>query len=253
MSAAALLALRLLAPDAGTPHGRLPQLPAGDTVRVDDLIAALTEIADAQRDDPDVRDDWQRLVAAHGLRDDDDNLREYARVRLLFESARDGGLWNLHWDITNRAPNSDAIWTQWRARWDYDGRSISATAECDELSALFAHLAHRMGVRHVGLLWPVWNHVVAVWTAPGEHGDVRIVVPTSQIMLGDDETLGTTGFDPTRQRRIYDYRRRDTAGSLRLPRALAVDFVLRSWHEGGRPASELQRERNARAMRRGGS
>ncbi|MBK6918943.1 MAG: hypothetical protein IPH07_16235 [Deltaproteobacteria bacterium] len=249
VSAAALLALRLLAPAQGQIFGALPQLPAGETVRVDDLVAALREIADAQRDDPDVQADWAALVERHGLRDDDDARREYARVRLLFESTRDGGLWNLHWDITNRAPNSDAIWAQWRAHDDYDGRVASATAECDELSALFAHLAHRMGVRHVGLLWPVWNHVVAVWTVPGEHGDVRIVVPTSQIMLDDEQTLGTTEFDPMRQRRIYDYRRRDAADGLRLPRALAADFVLRSWYDGGRPAATLQRDRTARSAR----
>lgn len=157
MSAAALLALRLLAPAQGQIFGALPQLPAGETVRVDDVVAALREIADAQRDDPDVQADWAALVERHGLRDDDDARREYARVRLLFESTRDGGLWNLHWDITNQAPNSDAIWAQWRTpmRWARCANralssSHSAVAEATRRLAVAGVEPRRRGVDRAG-------------------------------------------------------------------------------------------------------
>ena len=59
---------------------------------------------------------------------------------------------------------------------DLDPDAPSATAECDELSALFAFFTHRLGVDDVGLFWPTGNHVVAVWTVEGSEGPVRIVV-----------------------------------------------------------------------------
>lgn len=251
-----LLALRLLAdPAVPLPADPLPALPLGERVRVDALADALAAIADARDDDDDVRAQWRDLVASHGALDDDDGRREFVRVRLLFESLRDGGLWQLRWAITNREPRSDAIWSQWSSwRGDAPGPDdATATAECDELSALFAHLARRLGVAHVGLFWPVWNHVVAVWTVPGTEGPVRVVVPTSQIFLPDDAGLGTLGFDPSTQARIYDYRRRDVADGASLPRALAEHFVYLSWRYGTASPRWLQQRRNATSARLGGS
>jgi hypothetical protein len=124
----------------------------------------------------------------------------------------------------------------------------TAFAECDELSALFAFLAYRLGVRHVGLYWPQWNHVVAVWTVQSseEGTPVRIVVPTSQIFLTDDDSLGTKGFDPWSQRTIYEYRRRDVKGSHPIDAELARFFVTQARRYAGLPQIELQRLRNER-------
>ncbi len=251
-----LLALRLLGdPAVPLPSDPLPALAAGERVRVDALAQALATIADARDHDDALQQQWQQLVVRHGLRDDEAGRREFVRVRLLFESVRDGGLWQLRWAITNREPNSDAVWSQW-SRWrggDPGPDDATATAECDELSALFAHLARRLGVAHVGLFWPVWNHVVAVWTVPGTDGPVRVVVPTSQIFLPDDATLGTDGFDPSTQRRIFDYRRRDVDDRATLPRALAEHFVYVSWRYGTASPQLLQDRRNATSARLGGS
>ena len=104
-------------------------------------------------------------------------------------------------------------------------------AECDELSALFAFLVRRLGVKQVGLFWPVWNHVVAVWTIAD---DVRIVVPTSQIFIGADESLGTDAFDPWKQKTIYAYGRRDVKPQHRINAALARFFVQQARALGGR-------------------
>lgn len=233
-----------------------PELPAGATVRLADLVVALESIAIALEAEPDVRADFDALRETFDLPEDAALLRDYVRVKLVFESARDGGLWHLRWSITNREPRSDAIWSQWQEQGEWAGADDqpSATAECDELSALFAFLVRRLGVENVGLFWPVWNHVVAVWTVTDRHGKpVRIVVPTSQIFLDQDASLGTRGFDPWKQKTIYEYRRRDAKPELVLPAALARFFVERSWAAAHLPQSELQRARNDRSSTLGGS
>ena len=88
---------------------------------------------------------------------------DYVIVRLLFEATWDAGFWNLHWAITDQPPNSDRIWQQWKSVKRPSALESTATAECDELSALYAFLVERAGVKSVGLFWPAPNHTVAVW------------------------------------------------------------------------------------------
>lgn len=230
-------------------------LPEGDEVRVVDLVAALERVATRLEDEPAVQADYAAWVERHGLVAGDRLWRDYVRVRLVFECVRDGGLWQIRWAITNRSPNSDEIWSQWAKLDGFDPaqESVTATAECDELSALFAHLVRRLGVDDVGLFWPTWNHVVAVWTVEGQRGPVRVVVPTSQIFLERDASLGTDGFNPWKQKTIYEYRRRDVRDEVRLPGELVRFFIARAWTELRRGQRELQAERNARSDRLGGS
>ncbi len=84
-------------------------------------------------------------------------------VRLLFEATRDAGFWNVHWTITDQPPNSDNVWRQWGGIRKVSLLEPTASAECDELSALYAFLVEREGVKGVGLFWPYANHTVAVW------------------------------------------------------------------------------------------
>lgn len=253
---AAVPIAEIATPEPIPSRGPAPALPDGDTVRVADLVVALESIAVELEREPTVRADFDALRGEFDLPDDPELFRDYVRVKLVFESARDGGLWNLRWSITNEEPNSDRIWAQWRelSDWASTDERASATAECDELSALFAFLVRKLGVEQVGLFWPVWNHVVAVWTVTDASGaSVRIVVPTSQIMLDADASLGTRGFDPRKQKTIYEYRRRDAKPELELPAALARFFVERSWAEAHRPQADLQRARNERSGRLRGS
>jgi hypothetical protein len=220
-----------------------------EVVRLTELVAELERVAEALAEQPAVREDYEAFVAAHGLADSDALWRDYVRVKLVFESTRDGGLWHLRWDITNENPNSEQIWRQWKRAKVPEGEAVlpTAYAECDELSALFAFLVARLGVRHVGLYWPTWNHVVAVWTVRSkDDAPVRIVVPTSQIFLTNDDSLGTTGFDPWSQRTIYEYRRRDVKGSHAIDAELARFFVVQARRHAGLPQLELQRLRNER-------
>jgi hypothetical protein len=235
--------------------GPPPALPDGDTVTVAELVTALEAVAVSLEDRPALAADYETWRAAHGLAASEKLWRDYVRVRLVFECVRDGGLWGMRWAITNRAPNSDEVWAQWAKNdgFDASNETATATAECDELSALFAVLVRRLGVEDVGLFWPVWNHVVAVWTVPGEKGPVRVVVPTSQIFLDADASLGTDGFNPWKQKKIYEYRRKDVKDGAKLPAALARWFVDRAWRDGGRSQAELQAQRNARSARLGGS
>jgi hypothetical protein len=151
---------------------------------------------------------------------------DFVVVRLLYEATRDAGLWNLHWTITDRPPNSDNVWRQWRAIGHPSPLSPTASAECDELSALYAFLARRAGIRGVGLFWPYPNHTVAVWELhPAERRAIRMVVPTSQIFLDVSDSLDTHKFDAWSQKSIYEYSRRDVPDSFELPGPL-VDFFL---------------------------
>ncbi|TXI46101.1 MAG: hypothetical protein E6Q50_15480 [Lysobacter sp.] len=224
-------------------------------VAISELFAALSTEADALGRSRGVRDEYDALRAKHGLPDDARLYADYLRVRLAFEATRAGGLWGLEWRVTDRLPQSDAVWTQWRAvaapargaAWP----ATTAIAECDELSALFAVVARGIGLSRrsqVGLFWPTSNHTVAVWIV-GDAGDgrsVRVVVPTSQIFLDSAQSLGTDAFDPWRQPRIYDYGRRDIDANTTLPAPLARYFMAQVRRDGARSRGELQGLRNRR-------
>ena len=234
------------------PEPEQPPVFEGRTkVTVDELVAELELVAQQMAEAPAVRADYDALVAANGLADTEALYRDYVRVKLAFESTRDAGFWGLRWDITNEQPNSDQIWAQWKKLdvSQVDDGTATATAECDELSALFAFIARKLGVRHIGLFWPQWNHVVAVWTVQStEDSPVRIVVPTSQIFLGADDSLGTEGFDPWTQKKIFEYRRKDVKGSHRLDANLARFFVEQARSHASLSQVELQRLRNERDL-----
>jgi hypothetical protein len=233
--------------------------PGPARVPVRDLFAALAQEADRLSTSQRVRDEFRRLMQAHDLPDDDALLADYLRIRIAFEATRAGGLWGLQWRVTDQLPQSDRIWAQWAAlALPADGTwpPSTAIAECDELSALFAVVARGMGLSsrsRVGLFWPTYNHTVAVWTivpAPDATGhlpaEVRIVVPTSQVFLDGAQSLGTHGFDPWSQPKIFPYARRDIADDHALPAALARHFVRQVRRHAGDPQGLLQTARNRR-------
>jgi hypothetical protein len=199
------------------------------------LVADLDEVASSLEADPDVRAHWDRLVTSHTLADTPVAYQEFVRVRLVHEAFRSGGWAGLQWAITDQEPDSTQIWAAWLRE-----EVAPVQAECDELSAVFAFMARRLGVDHVGLFWPTWNHTVAVWTTPGASGrPVRIVVPTSQIFLEPGAGLGDRGFDPRTQRTIYDYGARDLVPSTVLPEALVTRILEGARRYGGASEAEL--------------
>ena len=232
-------------------------LPFADAreVDADALFAALRDELPGLAASPVVREEWARLRRAHGLADDP-ALRDralfddFVRVRLAFEATRAGGLWGLAWRITDQQPRSDRVWAQWRDAVPADALPAStAIAECDESSALFAVVAHGLGLSsrsRVGLFWPTSNHTVAVWAFRAAEGrEVRVVVPTSQIFLDAVQSLDTRIFDPWTQPRLYDYGR-DDAANVRLPGALARRFVAEARRSGTLSRGQLQALRNRR-------
>ena len=236
-----------------------PEPPFADReqVRVDELLAAIEAELPAVAESEAVRADYEAFLAQFELDDRESLYLDYVRVKVAFEATRAGGLWGLRWAVTNEQPNSEKIWAQWQSL-ELEGAGeelppITATAECDELSALFAFVAQRIGLERssqVGLFWPTGNHVVAVWTIDAKsERPVRVVIPTSQIFLSSDESLGTNGFDPWTQKNIFDYRRQDAAAKLELPATLAKHFVLALRELGGRSQAQLQVLRNEREHR----
>jgi len=190
---------------------------------------------------------FQSFLSAHHLSPNSVRYSDFVIIRLLYEAARDAGFWNMHWSITDQPPNSDRIWGQWKAVRRPSPSEPTAIAECDELSALYAFLVERSGVKSVGLLWPTSNHTVAVWVLQPATGPViRVVVPTSQIFLEETDSFDTKKFDPWHQKTIYEYTRRDVPDTFELPKPL-VDFFLKQIDiYGGASDATLQRLRYVR-------
>jgi len=175
-----------------------------------------------------VRKDFEIFSWRHDLKSDEMLYSQYVKIKALFESTRDGGLWGLHWRITNREPDSTRIWRQWQnLKGDISLVRPTAIAECDEISALLAFLSKKMGIRGVGLFWPTWNHTIAVWfMKPNAKKEIRIMVPTTQIFLQESDYFGTDKFDPWRQKSVFEYRGEDIKDTSLLPKKLA-DFFIR--------------------------
>lgn len=233
------------------PEPEPPAFVGRETVRVDELLAALRDEVPNIAESEAVATDYAAFLEQFELTDDPELYLDYVRIKVAFEATRAGGWWGLRWAITNEDANSDKIWAAWQTLDKPELAPlpvITATAECDELSALFAFVAQRIGLSaesDVGLFWPEWNHVVAVWTIhPKSKRPIRVVVPTSQIWLEDEDSLGTEGFNPWKQKRIYDYRRQDADEDLTIPGWLASQFVQAVREHGGRSQAELQVVRN---------
>jgi hypothetical protein len=191
------------------------------------FVGAIREKAKVLENSSGMRQAFQTFLAAHHLKPESVRYSDFVVIRLLYEATRDAGFWNVHWSITDQPPNSDRIWSQWKAVRQPSLSEPTATAECDELSALYAFLVERAGVKSVGLLWPTPNHTVAVWSLqPAGSPVIRVVVPTSQIFLEETDSFDTKKFNPWKQKTIYEYTRRDVPDTFELPKAL-VDFFLK--------------------------
>jgi hypothetical protein len=225
--------------------------PSRPTSAADTTLARLiTEIqlhSKKLEDSSGMRSSFQSFTTAYKVAPASISYSDFVIVRLLYEATRDAGFWNMHWSITNMPPNSDQVWRQWK-----DVRAVSptqstATAECDELSALYSFLVERSGVHTVGLFWPYPNHTVAVWVIRPAHGsEVRVVVPTSQVFLDVTDSFGTKKFNPWHQKTIFEYRRRDVPDSFELPKPLFDFFLQQTYKYGGASDSTLQEIRYLR-------
>jgi hypothetical protein len=228
-------------------HESASSTPASPRIPLSQLVGVVQQKAKSLESTSGMRLGFQSFIAARHLSPDSIRYSDYALIRLLFEATRDAGLWNLHWNITNQPPNSDNIWRQWHAVAKPSVWEPTATAECDELSALFAFLVERAGVKSVGLFWPASNHTVAVWVLHPASGPViRVVVPTSQIFLTETDFFDTKKFDPWRQKTIYEYTRRDVPDSFELSKPLADFFIQQIDKYAGATDITLQRLRYLR-------
>jgi hypothetical protein len=226
----------------------LGQKPAASTTtQLAQFVSALREKSSTFESSSGMRQGFQSFTAAHNLPPDSIRYSDYVLVRLLFEATRDAGFWNMHWSITDQPPNSDRIWRQWKGVQSPSFRVPTAIAECDELSALFAFLLERTGVKSTGLFWLYPNHTVAVWTLrPAGRPAIRVVVPTSQIFLTESDTFDTKRFNPWHQKTIYEYTRRDVPDSFELPKPLSDFFLEQVDKYAGTSEATLQQLRYLR-------
>lgn len=185
-------------------------------------VDALTDLLD-DVPAPAIDAEYAAFTKLHGLPAEEPRLRrDFRRMRLLFEATRDGGFWHLRWDITDKYPSSRLIWQQWirepvrRAFGD-----ASATAECDELSALVGMLARHLELYNVGLFYPTWNHTIAVWSPlEGKTRSGLVQLPTTQIFQACDAGFDHTTF-VTRLKGIERYPNLDLGNQATLPRERA--------------------------------
>ena len=128
----------------------------------------------------------------------------------------------------------------------------SAVAECDEITALFSVTARRLGVRGVGLFYPTWNHVIAGWAPEGldqtKRGNV-VLIPTTQIFLGCQDTFDRTSFKPPKQ--VYEFPRYDVKDDVEMPASLAAFLLeqVRAYGEASPPLLALIRTKRAELLR----
>jgi hypothetical protein len=241
-------AIALLAASCGL-HSQIPGQPTASPqgVPLAQFVRTVREKAKTLENSSGMHSAFQTFLVAHHLAPDSVRYSDFVIVRLMYEATRDAGFWNMHWSITDQPPNSDRIWSQWKAVRRPSPLEPTAIAECDELSALYAFLVERSGVKSVGLLWPTSNHTVAVWVLQPATGPViRVVVPTSQIFLEETDSFNTKKFDPWRQKTIYEYTRRDVPDTFEIPKPLADFFLKQINIYGGASDSTLQRLRYVR-------
>lgn len=154
---AGLCAVLLFVAATGVPWGSagagsVVSSPTGTTLA--QFVDAIRGKAKAAESASGMRAAFASFSAVHGLSSASVRYSDFVTARLLFEATRDAAFWNMHWTITNQPPNSDNIWRQWQGIRKPTPLTPTAEAECDELSALYAFLAERAGIKDVGLFWP---------------------------------------------------------------------------------------------------
>ena len=223
------------------------QTPSASNANLAQLIGTIRTKAKSLESSTGMRFGFRSFIAAYNIPPEGVSYSDYVVVRLFYEATRDAGFWNLHWTITNQPPNSDKIWQQWQSVRNPSFLTPTASAECDELSALYAFLVGRTGVKGVGLFWPSPNHTVAVWVVhPAGAAAVRVVVPTSQIFLDVTDFFGTRKFNPWHQKSIHEYARRDAPDSFEFPKLLFDFFLSQVDKYAGASDSTLQQLRYLR-------
>ena len=228
------------------PQSHPPALPITDAT-VAHLVAEIKMRAKGLENSSGVRLSFQSFTSSYKIAPASIRYSDFVIARLLYEAARDAGFWNVHWTITNMPPNSDRIWAQWKGARAVSPLAPTASGECDELSALYAFLVERAGVRSVGLFWPYPNHTVAVWVLhPANGAEVRVVVPTSQIFLDVTDSFATKKFNAWHQKTIFEYKRHDAPDNFELPRPLFDFFLQQVDKYAGASDSTLQQIRYLR-------
>lgn len=156
-----LLVAAIVSVHAADPKPTQPVLVSGTNLA--QLVIMIRGKAKILESSSGMRLGFQSFTAAYKIPPKSVSYSDFVLVRLLYEATRDAGFWNMHWDITDQPPNSDRIWSQWRSVSQPSLLNPTATAECDELSALYSFLVERAGVKGMGLFWPTFSITPIHW------------------------------------------------------------------------------------------
>jgi hypothetical protein len=225
-------------PCDGHPPPKVVSLP--DRPTLGDFWTALSAQV-VVLDTTGLRSRFRSFTERHGMDAQAPGLwDDFVRTWIAFEATRDGGWWRVRWAITNQEPSSVRIWKSWIASpptQSFDG--VTAVAECDEITSLFAVTARQLGVRGIGLYYPTWNHTIAAW-APAQFAQQSrapvVLVPTTQIFQGCPATFDLTTFAVPKH--VYEYPRYDVRNTTVIPAALAT-FLLEQVRAYGEASPEL--------------
>ena len=114
-----------------------PQAPShASETTLAHLMSGVRARAKTLENSSGMRLSFQSFTSSYKIAPSSISYSDFVVVRLLYEATRDAGFWNMHWTITNMPPNSDRVWSQWKDGMIVSPLTPTASAECDELSAL---------------------------------------------------------------------------------------------------------------------
>jgi len=137
------LAVFVFAGVSAAVHPKSKQETSASETTLARLIELLHDRAKKLENSSGMRSSFESFTSAYKISPQSISYSDFVIVRLLYEATRDAGFWNMHWTITNMPPNSDQVWRQWKAVQSVSPQVPTASAECDELSALYAFLVER--------------------------------------------------------------------------------------------------------------
>lgn len=178
-------------------------------------------------DNERMKERFRNFAQKHNLKVTETTYPHYVKSIVLFESTVQDGLWHIQWRGLDIEENSSDIWRQWR---NLDSVNLyskySASGGSLETASLYAFLCKASGINNVGIFQYSQNNTGAVWKLNSkEDGEVRIVIPLSQVLFLRTAIFDDDRINPWTQETIQNYQGVDVSESYPIPAPLADFFI----------------------------